>query len=155
GRNRRAKCNSKSRIRRRGKKVMGLGARVGFLALPTRKNALRRGLRPPSLPRRTFRALGTTRPINFAMIAITTSTEVRMSDTKQDRCGALWRERPNSSAAEIAALYQERHGEECSVVTARKARPRGAEGGEAGPVTAAELKAVKEIAAKNGGLPSL
>jgi len=78
-----------------------------------------------------------------------------MSDTKQDRCGVIWRERPSSTAAEIAALYQERHGEECSVVTARKARPRGGDSGEAGPITAAELRAVKEIAAKNGGLPSL
>jgi hypothetical protein len=78
-----------------------------------------------------------------------------MSDTKQERCEALWHERPNSSAADIAALYKERHGEDCSVVTARKARPKGGEGNGAGPITAAELRRLKEIAQRNGGLTTL
>lgn len=75
--------------------------------------------------------------------------------TKQEKCVELWRERPNSTAAEIAALYKEAHGEDCSVVTARKARPASGNGGEAGPITAKELRAVKDVAERNGGLSSL
>jgi hypothetical protein len=75
--------------------------------------------------------------------------------TKIEKCEALWKEKPGGNAAEIAALYLERHGEECSVVTARKARPRGDDGNGAGPITAAELRRVKEIVAKNGGVLAL
>jgi hypothetical protein len=76
--------------------------------------------------------------------------------TKIEKCEALWKEKPNADAAEIAALFQERHGEECSLPTVRKARP-GGQGSAAspGPITAAELRRVKEICAKNGGVIGL
>lgn len=68
--------------------------------------------------------------------------------TKQEKCVELWRERPNSTAAEIAEAAG------CSVVTARKAKPGNGDG-DAGPITAAELRAVRDIAKKNGGLVPL
>lgn len=70
--------------------------------------------------------------------------------TKADRCVELWRERPSSTAAEIAELAG------CSVVTARKAKPGNGNGpADFGPITATELRAVKVVAEKNGGLASL
>ena len=76
--------------------------------------------------------------------------------SRAERCAVLWAASPRATAKEIAAAYEKEFGEKCSPVTARKARPVGrpAEAGQ-GPITAAELRAVKEIAAKSGGLSSL
>ena len=71
-------------------------------------------------------------------------------------CQALWAEMPQATAQEVAEAYEKRTGETCSVITARKARGRKAERQPADePITAEELKRLKQLAEADGGLEEL
>lgn len=88
------------------------------------------------------------------------TTPVTTPPPKADKsavCRALWGERPGATAKEIADLVGQRLGEPCSVLTAQKAKPLplkkpGKDKPVAGAVTAADLRAVKELAGGGAGL---
>lgn len=75
---------------------------------------------------------------------------------KLELCRALCAEMPEASAQEVADAYEKRTGESCSVITARKARGGKAERQPADePITAEELKRLKQLAETDGGLEEL
>jgi hypothetical protein len=79
-----------------------------------------------------------------------------MTKSKAEKCAAIWAKMPQATAIEVAAAYEKEYGEKCSPVTARKVRPGSQDDAASrGPITAAELRRVKEIAQKNGGLTAL